>query len=159
VKRGDFREDLFYRLSVVPIHIPSLRERKEDIPLLLEHFTKKYNLKAKKSIKTISADAKKALMEYDWPGNIRELENTIERAVVLSQNDQIDLKDFIYHGIVSHPSLLHSIGGQYKTLDEIDKEHIKVVLESQQGNRSKAAKILGIDRKTLWAKIKKYNLH
>ncbi|MFQ6108324.1 MAG: sigma 54-interacting transcriptional regulator, partial [Candidatus Aminicenantales bacterium] len=158
VRRGKFREDLFYRLSVVPIHLPPLRERKEDIPLLVENCLKKYNKRMKKKIKTISPAVLKALMEYDWPGNIRELENTIERAVVLSVGEEIELEDLIYHGIGSSLTLLDPVAGNYKTLDEIEKEYIKLVLQSQYQNRSKTAKILGIDRKTLLAKIKKYNL-
>jgi len=158
VREGKFREDLFYRLSVVPIHLPPLRERKEDIPLLIGHFLKKYNKRTKKEIKKISPPVQKALMQYDWPGNIRELENTIERAVVLSQREEIELEDLVYHGIGSSLSLMHPAGGHYKNLDEIEKEYIKVVLQAQHGNKSKTAKILGIDRKTLLAKIKKYNI-
>lgn len=158
VKAGKFREDLFYRLSVVPLHIPALRERKEDIPMLIEHFISKYNSIAKKNIKGISPHIQKALSEYEWPGNIRELENTIERAVVLSKNDQIDLSDLMFHGIGSNVSFLQPAGGKYKPLEEIEKEYIKIVLQAQHGNRSKTSEILGIDRKTLLAKIKKYNL-
>ncbi len=158
VKTGKFREDLFYRLSVVPLHIPPLRDRREDIPLLLEHFIAKYNLKARKSIRQISPAAKKALMDYEWPGNIRELENTIERAIVLTEKDHIELDDLIYHGIGSSISFLQPTGGNYKTLEEMEQEYIKVVLQSQHGNRSQTAKILGIDRKTLLSKIKKFNL-
>ncbi len=158
VRNGKFREDLFYRLSVVPIHLPSLRERKEDIPLLLEHFLQKYNRITKKKINNISSEVKKALIGYDWPGNIRELENTIERAVVLSKGDEIELEDLMYHGISSTPSLFHMVRGKYQTLDDIEKEYIKTVLLTHQGNQSKTAKILGIDRKTLWAKIKKYEI-
>lgn len=158
VRDGKFREDLFYRLSVVPIPLPPLRERKEDIPLLVTHFLKKYNKRAKKNIKGISPTVKKALMEYDWPGNIRELENTIERAVVLSQGDEIELEDLVYHGLGSSLSLMDPVGGHFRTIEEIEKEYIKVVLQAQHGNKSKTAKILGIDRKTLLAKIKKYNL-
>jgi len=158
VRKGKFREDLFYRLSVVPIHLPSLRERKEDIPLLIDHFLEKYNKRASKKINSISPAIKKALMEYDWPGNIRELENTIERAVVLSQGDEIEIKDLVYHGISSTSSLFHVAGGKYKTLEEIEKEYIKTVLQAQYNNKSKTAKILGIDRKTLASKIKKYKI-
>ncbi len=158
VKAGKFREDLFYRLSVVPIHIPPLRERKEDIPDLLEHFILKYNRKAKRSIIGLSAGAKKALLDYDWPGNIRELENTVERAVVLTENDQIELQDLIYHGIGSNLSFLQPVGDRMKSLEEIEMEYIKIVLQAQQGNRSKSAQILGIDRKTLLTKLKKAGL-
>jgi transcriptional regulator with PAS, ATPase and Fis domain len=158
VKQGKFREDLFYRLSVVPLRIPPLRERKEDIHTLLEHFRKKYNLKVKKNIQSISPNVIKALIDYDWPGNIRELENTLERAVVLSKNNEIRMEDLIYHGIGSPPSFLPGHGGHFQPLEDMEKEYIKVVLQSQQGNRSKTAKILGIDRKTLLSKIKKFDL-
>jgi len=158
VRKGKFREDLFYRLSVVPLHLPSLRERKEDVPYLIEHFIKKYNKRAKKNIIGISDAGKKALMDYDWPGNIRELENTIERAVVLSKGNKIELEDLMYHGISTATSLFQPVRGKYHTLDNIEKEYIRTVLMMQQGNKSKAAKILGIDRKTLWAKIKKYKI-
>jgi len=158
VRKAKFREDLFYRLSVVPIHLPSLRERKEDIPLLVDHFLRKYNKKAKKSIEGVSLRAIEALTEYDWPGNIRELENTIERAVVLSKTNGIDMEDLMYHGISASTGLAGSVGGNYKTLEEMEKEYIKAVLQAQFGNKSRAAEVLGIDRKTLWAKIKKYKI-
>jgi len=158
VKIGKFREELFYRLSVVPIHLPPLRERKDDTPLLVDHFLQKYNKRARKKISTISTAVKKALMEYDWPGNIRELENTIERAVVLSKGDEIELEDLVYHGISSSSSPFHPEGGKYKSLDELEKEYIKIVLQAERGNKSKSAKILGIDRKTLNSKVKKYKI-
>ncbi len=158
VKGGKFREDLFYRLSVVPIHVPPLRERKEDIPLLVDHFLLKYNKRAKKNIQSVSPQIIRALRAYDWPGNIRELENTIERAIVLTRNDQLGLEDLIYHGIGSGLSFLEPVGGKYKTLDEIEKEYIKAVIQAHHGNKSKTAKILGIDRKTLLSKLRRYNI-
>jgi DNA-binding NtrC family response regulator len=158
VKSGKFREDLFYRLSVVPIHLPPLRERKDDIPLLVDHFLRKYNKKSKKNVEGINPKAIQTLMEYDWPGNIRELENTIERAVVLGRNNQIELEDLIYHGIGSRLSLYEPVGGRYKSLSEIEKEYIKLVFYSQHGNKSQTAKLLGIDRKTLLSKLKRYNI-
>lgn len=158
VKDGRFREDLFYRLSVVPLHLPPLRERKEDIPLLINHFLYKYNRRSKKQIVSIKRDVLKALTQYNWPGNIRELENTIERAVVLSKGDKIELDALIYHGISSKPSILSPIDGRYRTLEELENEYIKTVLDAHKGNRSQASRVLGIDRKTLLTKIKKYNL-
>lgn len=158
VRKEKFREDLFYRLSVVPLNLPPLRERKEDIPFLIDHFLKKYCKKTRKDIKGISPAVKKALVEYDWPGNIRELENTIERAVVLSKKNMIELEDLVYHGISASSSLLLPVGGKPKSLDDIEKEYIKIVLQAQHGNKSKTAKILKIDRKTLMAKIKKYKI-
>lgn len=158
VRDGEFREDLFYRLSVVPVHLPPLRQRKEDIPLLVEHFLGKYNKKTKKQIESVDNDILKALMEYDWPGNIRELENTIERAVVLSKGKKIRAEDLLYHGISSASSFLTLMVGEDKSLEDIEKEYIKAVLKSHQGNKSQTAGILGIDRKTLLAKIKKFNI-
>lgn len=158
IKEGKFREDLFYRLSVVPVHLPPLRDRKEDIPLLVEHFLQKYNKRAKRNIKSVAPQVKKALMEYEWPGNIRELENTIERAVVLSRGDSLEIETLIYHGISASSKFLDTVGGGTKSLEEVEREYIKNVLRTQNGNKSKTAETLGIDRKTLWAKIKKYNL-
>jgi transcriptional regulator with PAS, ATPase and Fis domain len=143
---------------VVPIALPPLRERKEDIFHLAEHFLYKYNRIAKKEITTISPEIKKALLEYDWPGNIRELENTIERAVVLSRGNSIEADSLMYHGISAGSSYDSLSGGTSRALDEVEKEYIKAVLQSQNENRSKAAAILKIDRKTLLAKIKKYGL-
>jgi DNA-binding NtrC family response regulator len=158
VRMGKFREDLFYRLSVVPIQLPPLRERKEDIPLLVDHFLQKYNKRAKKNIAGVSSQVLKALKEYDWPGNIRELENTIERAVVLSQGDGIELEDLMYHGISAGATSTGAITGKFQTLEDMEKEYIKAVLRAQNGNRSRTAEVLGIDRKTLWAKIKKFKI-
>lgn len=157
VAKGKFREDLFYRLSVVPIHLPPLRERKEDIAQLIEHFLRKHNRKAKKNVTSISPQAIIALTDYEWPGNIRELENTIERAVVLSRGNGIDLEDLMYHGISSDSSVFGPVGGKCRSLEEIEKDYIKAVLRDQFGNKSRAARLLGIDRKTLWAKLKKYH--
>ena len=158
VRKGNFREDLFYRLSVVPVHIPPLRERKEDIPLLVEHFLQKYNKRTKKNIASISTQVLKALIEYDWPGNIRELENTIERAVVLSKSEEFKIEDLVYHGIRGRAEFWNTMGDKMRTLEEIEKEYLKSVLQNHKGKRSTIAKALGIDRKTLWTKIKKYNL-
>jgi DNA-binding NtrC family response regulator len=158
VRKEKFREDLFYRLSVVPLNLPPLRERKEDIPFLIDHFVKKYCKKIRKEVKGVSLAVKKALMEYGWPGNIRELENTIERAMVLSKGNMIELEDLVYHGISASSSFFLPVGGKYKSLDDIEKEYIKIVLQAQHGNKSKTAKILRIDRKTLMAKIKKYKI-
>jgi two-component system response regulator HydG len=158
VKEGKFREDLFYRLSVVPLHLPPLRERKEDIPLLIDHFLNKYTRGARKQINNIKNDVLKALIQYAWPGNIRELENTIERAVVLSKNDEIGLEDLVYHGISAGSSLLHPMDGKYRSLEDIEKEYIKTVFQAHHRNKSLTARVLGIDRKTLLTKIKKYRI-
>jgi DNA-binding NtrC family response regulator len=158
VGRGAFREDLFYRLSVVPIHLPPLRERKDDIPLLVGHFLHKYSRKAGKVVSTISRQALAALEAYDWPGNVRELENTIERAVVLCRGQEVDVADIISHGVSLGVPALAWTGGKFKTLAEIEKTYITDVLRELDGNKGRTALVLGIDRKTLWAKLKKYGL-
>jgi DNA-binding NtrC family response regulator len=160
VREGKFREDLYYRLSVLPIYLPPLRERMQDIPYLVEHFLQKYNKKMKKKIKSISPQVEQTLMKYQWPGNIRELENTIERAIVLSQDDHIVIENLMVFGLGAAPrvSVPPSTTETLKTLEEIEKEHIKQVLETLGGHRSRAADVLGVDRKTLWAKLKKYDL-
>ena len=158
VLKGRFREDLFYRLSVVPIHIPPLRERKEDIPLFVDHFLQKYNKRTNKNIKAVSDQVIKALVDYNWPGNIRELENTIERAVVLSKGNTIDLDSLIYFGISAETALLNPLGARLKTLEEMEREHIRSVLTANRGIKNETARILGISRKTLWSKIRKYNI-
>ena len=158
VSRGTFREDLFYRLNVVPIHLPPLRERKEDLPLLVEHFLKRYSGKAGKAVSKVSTRAMIVLTEYDWPGNIGELDNTIERAVVLAKGDRIEVEDLMSHGISLGIPALAWAGGQFKPLEDLEKEYIQAVLRDQKGNKGRTASILGIDRKTLWAKVKKYGL-
>lgn len=157
VEEDRFREDLFYRLSVVPIHLPPLRERPEDIPILAKHFLKTYSLKRKKNVRGISEPAMKALIQYSWPGNVRELENAIERAVVLTENDFIQPVDLLYHGL-STTKQNSSRMERPRRLEDMEKEHILWALEMNNGHRSKTARSLGIDRKTLWMKIKKYGI-
>lgn len=157
VKSGIFREDLFYRLSVVPITLPALRERRDDIPLLANHFLQKYNQKRRKNIRAISDRAMKALVEYDWPGNVRELENAIERAVVLGENDVVEPSDLFYYGLtVQTPS--KSDAGAAKSLIDVEREHIAKTLKMFNGHKDKTAKSLGIDRKTLRLKLKRYGI-
>ncbi|MFB0524279.1 MAG: sigma-54-dependent transcriptional regulator [Phycisphaerae bacterium] len=155
VKTGMFREDLFYRLSVVPIALPALRERRDDIPLLANHFLKKYNQKRGKNIRAISDKAMKALVEYGWPGNVRELENAIERAVVLTESDTIKPSDLFYYGLtIETPS--KSEVGEAKRLVDLEREHITKTLKMFNGHIGKTAESLGIDRKTLRSKLKRY---
>lgn len=157
VKEGNFREDLLYRLQVVPISLPPLRERKEDIPLLAEYIMEKFYKKMKKPKKTISRQAMDKLCQYNWPGNVRELENTIERAIILSDRKTIEPDDLflsnLYRNHQKEPDPL-----DVKTLSEMEKEHIIRALNILQGNKSKTAKRLGIDRKTLRTKMKRYGI-
>ncbi len=153
VQENTFREDLFYRLSVVPLFLAPLRERKDDIPQLVDYFINKYNHKRNKSIKGITEKTMKALVEYNWPGNIRELENVIERAVVLTENDYIKPEDLSYYGLKIQGNLY-----QDQSLMEVEKQHIQDTLQRNNWHMQRAAEVLGIDRKTLRLKIRKYGL-
>lgn len=153
IRAGQFREELFYRLNVIPIFLPDLKDRREDIPLLVEHFIRKYSKQAAGRIKGITKEALALLMNYDWPGNVRELENVIERAVIMAKGEQIEVAD-VKRSLPVTP-LQTAVA---KTMEEFEKEHIAQVLKEVGGQRNKAAQILGIDRKTLYLKIKKYGL-
>ncbi|MFQ6676491.1 MAG: sigma-54-dependent transcriptional regulator [Fidelibacterota bacterium] len=159
VAKGNFREDLFFRLSVVPVDVPSLRDRPEDIPLLAEHFLKVYSEKNDRLIRGFSPDAMRLLLAYPWPGNVRELENVVERAVILSRG-HIITRDGL-------PNVVQNRGNEEsppevepadKTLKSLEKEQIIQVLEETGGNRTRAAAILGISRRTLQYKIRKYQI-
>jgi two-component system, NtrC family, response regulator HydG len=160
IKEGRFREDLFYRLNVIPIHLPPLRDRKEDIPALANHFLSLYGEKNKKDIKDISPKALDLLIRYDWPGNIRELENCLERAVIVARGELIAPMDL-------PPPIQNLPAGKEDTemffpaginLQEAEKALILKTLEDAAGNRSRAAEILGINRRTLQIKLKEYGL-
>jgi Nif-specific regulatory protein len=158
LSKNQFREDLYYRLNVFPLHLPPLRERKSDILLLADHFIEKYNKRSHKSVKRIATSAINLLMSYHWPGNVRELENVVERAVLLAGNDVI-------LGIHLPPSLqsAESTGTAptatlQETVDRIERELILDALKSSKGNYSKAAKSLGITERIMGLRIKKYNL-
>lgn len=156
VRDGNFREDLFYRLNVIAITLPPLRERREDIPLLVNYFLEKYNLETGKRIQRVSEDALNFLIEYDWPGNVRELENVIERAVVVEKSNLItseSLPSSIQRGVAT---TFQPPPG--KPLWEIEKEYITRTLEDTRWNIKEAANILQIDRVTLYNKIKRYEL-
>ncbi len=152
VQAGNFREDLYYRLNVINIKMPPLRARRDDIPLLADHFLKKYTEKNRKSVLRFTPEALKLLMEYDWPGNIRELENTIERAVILARGteitpDLIDLKKRKTFSLVG------------KTLKEIEKEAVLQTLEMTGYNRTKTAEILGVSRRWLQYQLKNWGIN
>ncbi|HEY3371317.1 MAG TPA: sigma-54 dependent transcriptional regulator [Prolixibacteraceae bacterium] len=150
VEKGIFREDLFYRLNVVNISVPPLRDRIEDIPLLVDYFIHKYCSSMNRLLITIDASALKRLEEFPFPGNIRELENMIERAIVVGNGKKISLKDLPLGKTVIRPS--------YESLDDLEKNHISQILDKYNWNISAAAKALKVDRVTLYNKIKKYDL-
>lgn len=155
VKAGRFREDLYYRLNVIPIHIPALRERKEDIPALIEFLMDKLSMKLAKNVRC-SKDAVESLFAYDFPGNVRELENILERSAALSPSEVVgkdDLPIFIINDPATTKSLLIS-----DVAAEAEKSHIKRILLTTQGNKTKASEILGISRKTLWEKMNAYGI-
>jgi len=157
IEQGTFREDLFYRISVVVISLPPLRERREDIPSLAAYFMEKYNQKRKRRIRKISSPVMKIFMNYDWPGNVRELENVMERAVII-EDSQIIRPSSIPSHLISHKTDKEKPNEGLKSLEELEKEHILSALHETSFHKSNAAKILGIDRKTLHKKITKYNI-
>jgi DNA-binding NtrC family response regulator len=154
IREGRFREDFYYRLKVIDIELPPLRERREDIPLLVKHFVGKFSDKAKKKIKGVSEDALKLLVDYPWPGNVRELENVIQRAIALGRNETIFPDDLPSSMLQEIKEDVLDRGLQEKyTIDQLEREYIRKVLIETGGNKSKAADILGLDRKTLYRKL------
>jgi DNA-binding NtrC family response regulator len=154
IQQSKFREDLYYRLKVIDIELPSLRDRKEDMPLLVQHFISKFSREQKKEILEISDEALRILLNYSWPGNVRELENVIQRALTLCQHDVILPEDLPQHMVhEGKGDLLEEALREKYTVDQLEKEYIKKVLIEAGGNKSKAAEILGLDRKTLYRKL------
>jgi len=150
VENGTFREDLYYRLNVVNIRIPPLRERVEDIPVLVDHFIKLYCTSMSRNIMTMDKAALKRLEQYDFPGNVRELENMIERAIVVGNDKEIRLKDL--------PFEKEMTGTTFKSLEDLEKQYILQVLNKYDWNITRSAKVIKVDRVTLYNKIKKYDL-
>ena len=158
VREGTFRQDLFFRLNVVTIHMPSLKERKEDIPLLAYHFFKRFREQMNKKIDGISEGALGLLSNYAFPGNVRELENIIERAVALCRGDTIHSHDLPQDLVDLELHVYPLPNNSFLRLEELEKDYIRHILKITGGNRAGAAQILGIDRTSLWRKIKKYGL-
>ena len=152
IEERRFREDLFYRLNVFSVDVPPLKERKEDIPLIVEHLTGKYNKILNKKVKKVSAKAMELLLDYNYPGNIRELENIIERSMIMAKDEIIDEK---YFNFISKEEYIEKKG----TLKETEKELIIKYLIQNKGNRTKTAEILGISRRSLQNKIKEYQIN
>jgi len=159
IKEKKFREDLFFRLNVIPIHVPPLRERKEDIPLLIEHFISQYNKKFKKNINGLDESALEFVMSYPWPGNIRELRNTIERAVLL-ETEPVIRKESLFlnkNFLIPEQSEDEAIP-ESLNLEEVEKQLLIKALQEAKGNKSLAARLLGITRDTLRYRMKKYGI-
>src|SRR5689334_18531067 len=151
VKNGAFRPDLYYRLHVFCIDLPPLRDRREDIPLLVAHFLNKFCMATSRPVPQLAQEAIEVLMRHDWPGNVRELENAVERALVVGRGNEIRPADFSFQFQVDEPK-----GG--KTLDDVERVHIERILRETQHNLSRAARILDIDRTTLYNKLRRYGL-
>ncbi len=159
IEESTFREDLYYRLNVIPIHLPPLRQRRDDIPLLVNHFLKKYVEKAKKKVASVSPEAMKILTGYDWPGNVRELENIVERAVILTNKNVImpdDLPPSIRESQSKTPDTEEILEG--KTLEELEKHYILKTLEKHNWNQKKVSEMLNVSTTTLWRKLKTYGI-
>src|SRR5689334_10511692 len=151
VKAGTFRPDLYYRLHVFCIELPPLRDRKEDIPLLVNHFLNKFCMATSRAVPAISDDGMEVLMRHDWPGNVRELENAVERALVVGRGGEIRPVDFSFQFQGDEPKA-------GRTLEDMEKVHIERVLRETQHNLSRTARILDIDRTTLYNKLRRYGL-
>jgi len=159
VEAGRFREDLYYRLNVVQIHVPPLRARGNDVLQLAQHFVRTFAERMGKDITGIASEAAKKLLEYDWPGNVRQLENSMERAVALTRFEQITVEDLPERIISYKSSRLSSSDVEpdgILTLDELEKRYIERVLRGARGNKTRAAKLLGVDRRTLYRKLDRY---
>jgi two-component system response regulator HydG len=155
VKTGRFREDLYYRLNVIPIHLPPLRDRGNDIPLLARHFLRRFAKEQGKEVSGFSPEVMRMLLDYSWPGNVRELENSIEHATVLAKGQQVEVSDL--------PAILHSVTSislerKPATMAEHERALLQQVLEACGWNKKKAAQRLGISRNTLYVKLKKYHI-
>ncbi len=155
VKKGIFREDLFYRVNVITVPLPPLRERKEDIPLLVNHFLQKYAQRLGKPSVKISRQAMQVLVNYDWPGNVRELENMVERTVALCEGDSIETTD-LPEKLTRVRIAIRDLVEYQVTLDALEEDHIKKVLQKVSGDKAKAAQILGINLSTLYRKLARY---
>ncbi|HYG08591.1 MAG TPA: sigma-54 dependent transcriptional regulator [Pyrinomonadaceae bacterium] len=163
VQQGRFRIDLFYRLNVISLHVPPLRERREDIPALIDHFLALYRERFQRPALTLSEEARRLLESLDWPGNVRELRNTIERAAALSETDEIEAAQFLQLSrkesavATAAPQTRDAdTGAPTRTLEELERQHIIRVLEETGGNRERAAIVLGISARTLYRKLREY---
>lgn len=158
IKAGQFRQDLYFRLNVVSLHIPPLSKRKDDIPLLIQYFLKKYSSLMQKDVAEVSEEVMAILMNYDFPGNVRELENIIERGVALTNSNKIEVAHLPEDLKLLNIKTFRKKEGRLPTLEEQEEAYIKWVLKEVGGNKSLAAQILGIDRVSLWRKLKKYGI-
>jgi two-component system response regulator HydG len=155
--QGKFREELYYRLNVIPIVLPPLRERREDIPTLAEYFLGRFAQRQGRQLR-LTAPAVERLLSYAWPGNVRELENAMERTAILARNDQVGPNELPPHIVSGAPPTPTPVLPQEQTLAEVEKSHILQTLERCGWNHSRAAEVLGIGRTSLWRKLKEYHM-
>ena len=158
VSEGKFREDLFYRLSVVAVDLPPLRERREDIPLLVKAFLDEFSRENNKQVRELTPEALNLLLAYDWPGNVRELRNALEQMVVLARAERLTVRDVPAQIRGSVDVTKISVVRVGMTVEEAERQLIKQALKETDGNRTKAAKKIGISRRTLHRKLKEYKL-
>ncbi len=158
VATGEFRQDLYYRINVIPIRLPALRDRREDIPLLASHFFRRISMKSGKNVLGISREAMDLLLRHPWPGNVRELRSTFEYAMVACKTDMIAPRDLPADLFSPQPAVCLPGEVSGRSLDEIKKERLRKALEEAGGNRSEAARILGISRTSVWSQMKRYGL-
>ena len=159
VSRGEFRDDLYYRLNVITINLPELKDRQDDVSLLANYFLKKYTKEENEKIKSISKEAMNLLLNYNWPGNVRELENVIERAIALGRYEEILPEDIPVNIINSRMmSALKETLPENATIEELERDYIAKILKKTKGHKINTARILGIDRRTLYRKLKKHSM-
>jgi DNA-binding NtrC family response regulator len=177
VREGRFREDLYYRLNVFPIEIPSLRQRREDLPALVDHFVRRFNAEEGKSVPGLAPETLAMLMAYDWPGNVRQLENAVFRAIVLSDGAALNPEDFPQISGVASPASAKGVAtgrpggepaeqpvtitdssGELRTLEAIERDLIQFAIDHYSGHMSEVARRLGIGRSTLYRKVREYDL-
>jgi transcriptional regulator with PAS, ATPase and Fis domain len=155
VKNNEFRQDLLYRINTVELHLPPLRERQEDIQLLADHFVDMYCRKYRKQVKSVSSNAVKKLQKYQWPGNIRELQHAIERAIIMTDNNVLDTDDFFF---LSQNSQSEDVITDTYNLEIVERTVIQKAVNKYSGNISKAAKELGLTRASLYRRLEKHGL-
>ncbi len=158
VKDGKFREDLFYRLNVIPVRVPALRERLEDIPLLVENFIEKFAARNNSNVKGIAPDAMALLMAHPWPGNVRELENVIERAMVLTRGEMIEKSVVLGSALEEAKNNIEELHADRPTLEKLEERYIKMILGEVNNKKDEAASVLGISRRTLYRKERIYGM-
>jgi two-component system response regulator HydG len=160
IDAGNFREDLYYRINVVTVDVPPLRERGNDVLLLAQHFLEQAAVRTNKSVVGLSRPVARKLLDYDWPGNVRELRNAMERAVALTRREEIGLDDLpesiLRRSRQPLPQSVEADIGSMLTIDELERKHIKRVLRVADGNKTQAARVLGIDRRTLYRKLERF---